>query len=104
MNFCYNCQKGFIVVEVPIYFLFMISIASISIGIGVGYRLASPPTVTKSNTYCDFFANDNSHQWNKSLAMERTFTNGKCTSISCPVFDDKTKHCSIINARCKYLG
>ena len=82
----------------------MISLASLSVGIGVGYKLASPPTVTKSNTFCDAFANNDSHTWNKDILMERTFTNGVCTSISCPMFDDNTKHCSIINARCKYLG
>ena len=82
----------------------MIALTSLSVGIGVGYKLASPPTVTKSNTYCDVFAKDTSHQWKKDMIMERTMKNAKCTTISCPVFDAKTKICSLLKRECKYLS
>ena len=103
MNFWYNCQKGFSMIELPAYYLFGIVLTAFGAGVGLGYKVGNP-TITQDTTQCEELAThpDNTH-WKKSLPIGRTYRNGRCVNVSCPYYEANEHYCSLIEERCVFI-
>ena len=91
-------------VEIPIWFLITLLFTAFGTGAGIGYKI-STPNISQDKSHCNTFASfPENTKWSRSLEIGRTYRNGKCVSVSCPVFTQESSECLFLKGKCKLIS